>query len=103
MRLILTGILWAGIALAQQPSADTLITYEADRKSVQYVVIDLAEQVGLGYDWEKSYAQTDPECRRWVNDVSIKKQPFDKAMAQILDPVGLRYKVEDGKVVLYRR
>jgi len=82
---------------------DKRINYSSGRKSVQYIVIDLAKQVGLGYNWDKSFAQTDPECRRFVDHVSIQNQPFDKAMAKILDPMGLGYEVEDGQVVLYRR
>jgi hypothetical protein len=88
---------------AVPPSAAKVISYTTDKKSVQYIVIDLAARVGLGYNWQKSFAQTDPECRRFVNNVSIKNQPFEKAMAKILDPVGLRYRVEGSQVVLYRR
>ena len=79
------------------------IKYSTAKKSVQYIVIDLSAQVGLGYNWDKSFAQTDPECRRFVFDLLIKNLPFQKAMAEILDPVGLRYEIEAGKVVLYRR
>lgn len=94
----------AGTELAAAPSgAEKLIDYSTEKKSVQYIVIDLAAQVGLGYNWKKSFAQTDPECRRFVYNVSIEEQPFQKAMAKILGPVGLRYKVESGEVVLYRR
>ncbi len=85
------------------PRPDALINYSSDKKSVQYIVIDLAKQVGLKYNWNKSFAQTDPECRRFVFDVSIRNQPFGKAMAKILDPVNLRYQVEGDEVVLYRR
>jgi hypothetical protein len=70
---------------------------------VQYIVIDLAQQVGLGYNWNKSFAQTDPQCRMFVEGLKIRNQPFDKAMARVLNPVGLRYTVEGGKVVLYPR
>src|ERR1035437_8101171 len=65
------------------PVSDQLIKYSTDKKSVQYIVIDLAAQVGLGYNWEKSFAQTDPECRKFVFDVSIKNEPLPKAMAKI--------------------
>ena len=65
--------------------------------------MDLAKQVGLVYDWDKSHAQTDPECRQWVENVSISSRPFDEAMASILDPVNLRYRIEEGKVVLFRK
>ena len=85
------------------PDAETLINYSTAKKSIQYIVIDLAAQMGLGYNWEKSFAQTDPECREFVFDASITNLPFAKAMAEILDPVGLRFEVEVGRVVLYRR
>jgi hypothetical protein len=80
-----------------------LLDYASAGKTVQYVAIDLAEQVGLGYDFNKSFAQTDPDCRKYVGSVVIQQQTFDAAMTQMLDPLGLRYQVEDGKVVLYRK
>ena len=79
------------------------ISYSTGKKSVQYVVIDLATTVGLGYDWQKSFSQTDPACRKFVEGVSIDNQPFGEAMQRFLEPVGLRCEVEDGRVVLYRR
>ena len=79
------------------------ISYFSSRKSLQYIVLDLAKQVGLGYNFDQSLKQTDPQCRLFLNQVSVENQPFDKAMASILDPKGLRYRVESGKVVLYRR
>jgi hypothetical protein len=89
------------VASAQTP-IDQRISYSIEKKSVQYVVIDLAAKVGLGYDWDKSAAQTDPERRRWVNNLSIENEPFDSAMQRVLQPVGLRYEIEGNKVVLYR-
>ena len=100
MRRMLAVFVTIWCAEAQQ---DIKVTYLATQASVQDIVIDLAKRVGLGYNWGKSFAQTDPECRRFVDHVSIENQPFDKAMARILDPVGLSYRVEDGQVVLYRR
>ena len=70
---------------------------------MQDIVQDLARQAGLGYDRQKSFAQTDPLCRRWVNNVAIEGKPCREALDQILDPVGLRYQIEKGSVVLYRK
>jgi hypothetical protein len=92
---------WA--ARAADVPGDKTINYSVGRKSVQYVVIDIAGQVGLGYNWDKSAAQADPERRMWVNNLRIKNKTFDAAMQQVLKPAGLRYEIEDGKVVLYRR
>ena len=88
---------------AAPPAGGKLINYSAEKKSVQYIVKDLAAQAGLGYNWEKSFLQTEPECQRFLFHVSIKSQPFDRAMAEILRPVRLRYQIEGGEVVLYRR
>ena len=79
------------------------ISYSVGEKSVQYVVIDLAKLVGLRYNWNRSFSQTDPDCRRWVRDLSIKNQSFEDAMHRVLDPFGLRYEIEGGEVVLYRQ
>jgi hypothetical protein len=96
-------LLSTAVAGAQPAAAGKLITYSTQRRSVQYIVIDLAKQVGLGYNWDKSFAQTNPQCRRYADNVSIQDQSFDKAMARILGPLRLRYQVEGDKVVLYRR
>jgi hypothetical protein len=79
------------------------VKFAARQASVQDIVQDLARQVGLGYDWQKSFSQTDPLCRRWVNNVAIEDKSCREALDQILSPVGLRYQVEDGVVVLYRK
>jgi hypothetical protein len=100
-KMLLIGSLALAAAIAQAPTQT--VSYHTDRKSVQYVVIDLAKMVELGYDWDKSARQTDPERRHWVDGLSISSEPFDQAMKRVLDPVHLRYEIEDNKVVLYRQ
>jgi hypothetical protein len=73
-----------------------------DRMSLQYAVIELAQQAGLGYNWDQSYNNTNPVCRRWVTP-NIENVPFDQAMRQLLDPLGLTYNIVDNSVVLRRR
>jgi hypothetical protein len=89
------------VVLSRSP-AGPLLTYSSGTKSVQYIVIDLAKQMGLGYDFDKSLAQTDPQCRDF-RSVRVKRVSFEQAMAKVLNPVRLRYRVEGGKVVLYPR
>ncbi len=79
------------------------VSYRTAQMSVQDIARDLARQAGYIYDWEKSYSQTEPACRKWVYGLTIKKQPFDKAMTRLLKPFGLRYAIESGTVVLYRK
>jgi hypothetical protein len=91
----------ASVVLSRSP-AGPLLTYRSGTKTVQYIVADLAQQAGLGYDFDKSLAQTDPQCRLY-RSVSVKRAPFEQAIAKVLNPVRLRYRVEGGKVVLYPR
>jgi len=79
------------------------VKYAAEQASVQDIVQNLAEQAGLKYDWQKSFAQTDPLCRQWVRNVTIDGQTCQQALDQILKPVGLRYQVENGVLVLSRQ
>jgi tRNA A-37 threonylcarbamoyl transferase component Bud32 len=78
------------------------VNYTSDQASVQDIVQNLAEQAGLRYDWQKSFAQTDPFCRRWVRNVSIEGKTCKEALEQVLKPIGLRYQVEEGVLVLSR-
>jgi hypothetical protein len=73
-----------------------------DRIAVQYAVIEVARQAGFGYDWDKSFANTNPTCRLFIRP-RIKGKPFQKALDKILKPVHLTYRIEGGKVVLLRR
>ncbi len=78
------------------------VSYQTEQASVQDIVQELARQAGLNYDWQKSFAQTDPVCRQWVRNVTIENKTCREALDQILKPVGLRYRVQDGAVVLSR-
>ena len=102
MRRLLITLLPIFCAAAQQPSRDVTVTYRANRISLEQVVIAIAKQAGLRYDWKKSLEQAGPECRQTVRDVNIQALPFAAAMHQALDPAGLDYEVENGEVVLYR-
>ena len=50
---------------------ESKVKYTSEQASVQDIVRALAEQVGLRYDWQKSFDQTDPICRQWVRNVAI--------------------------------
>jgi hypothetical protein len=94
---VLCLLSWCAMAQRNVP-----ITYRPTQASVQDAARTIAAQAGLGYNWQQSFDQTDPQCRLWVRDLRIEAVPFEKAMQQILDPVGLGYKIENGMVVLYR-
>jgi hypothetical protein len=79
------------------------VEYSTAEASVQDIVQNLAEQAGLKYDRQKSLAQTDPICRRWVQNVTIHGKTCQQALEQILKPVGLRCQVENGILVLSRQ
>jgi hypothetical protein len=99
---------WPEIRVAAKPAStdprlETKVSYATEKASVQDIVRSLAEQAGLQYDFQKSLAQTDPVCRRWVEGVAIRDKSCRDALEEILGPVGLRYQVENGTIVLYRK
>jgi len=108
-RFALTALVLVQTTFAQPAAAPTdarlgkKVRYQTRQASVQDVVQNLVEQVGLKYDWDKSRAQTDPLCRRWVRNVAIDGKTCSQALEEILKPVGLRYQVEKGVVVLSRQ
>jgi hypothetical protein len=91
-----------GAVVLERSPAGPLLTYSSGTKTVQYIVLDLAKQVGLGYDFDRSLAQTDPQCRLY-RSLRVKRATFDQAMGEVLNPIRLRYRVEGGKVLLSPR
>ncbi len=85
-----------------EPRLEKKVKYATAQASVQDIAQSLAQQVGLQYDWQRSHNQTDPECRQWVRNVAIEGKTCREALEQVLSPVGLRYQVENGTLVLYR-
>ncbi|UCG55802.1 MAG: hypothetical protein JSU70_13135 [Phycisphaerales bacterium] len=84
------------------PRLMTEVSFFAERASVQTIALNIAEQAGIGYNWQKSYSQTDPECRKFIWDVQIDNQPLHQALEDILAPQDLTYRIEEGEIVLYR-
>ncbi len=107
--LLLTALALEQTTLAQAEAgpADTRlgskVKYTSEQASVQDIVQSLAEQVGLRYDRQKSFAQTDQLCRNWVRNVAIEDKTCAQALEQILKPFGLGYQVEEGVLVLSRQ
>jgi carboxyl-terminal processing protease len=107
--LLLTARALEQTTLAQAPAgpADTRlgskVKYTSEQASVQDIVQSLAEQVGLRYDRQKSFTQTDQLCRNWVRNVAIEDKTCAQALEQILKPFGLGYQVEEGVLVLSRQ
>ena len=107
--LLLTALALEQTTLAQAPAgpADprlgSKVKFTSEQASVQDIVQSLAEQVGLRYDWQKSFAQTDPLCKQWVRNVAIEDKTCAQALEQVLKPFGLRYQVEAGVLVLSRQ
>jgi predicted Ser/Thr protein kinase len=91
---------WFLLRGTAQRRLEKKVTYAAPQASVQDIAQDLAEQVGLGYDRPKSFYLTDPLCRLWVTNVAISGKSCREALDQILKPVGLRYQLEKGTIVL---
>jgi hypothetical protein len=82
---------------------DAKVTYGITQKRVQGVVSALGQQVGLRYNWRKSYRHTNPLCLHVLYNVEIDNEPFRQAIAEVLAPFGLGYRIENNAIVLYRQ
>lgn len=81
------------------PYPETFAGAATDKMALQYAVIELARQEGLGYEFKLSQKNVGEVAKRWITP-EIRDVPFTKAMDRILLPLGLGYEVNDGKVVL---
>lgn len=79
------------------------ISYSVDKASVQDIVIEMARRADLNYDWTKSQSNAGQLCKRWIYNVRVQNQPLDDAIKEILNPVGLTYRLEGNKIVLYKK
>jgi len=86
----------------EAPYSDGLSDSGSDRISVQHAVMQVLKQVGVEYNWSKSFSNTKPECQRYVRP-DIRGLPCRAALDAILAPVNLTWEVEEGQVVLKRR
>lgn len=72
-----------------------------DRLSVQYAVMNICQQVGLHYQWEKSQLAVSPANRAWVKP-DISDIPAREALEQLLHPLGISYQVDRDGLSLVR-
>jgi hypothetical protein len=64
--------------------------------------MELVKQVGLKYDFKQSQRNAGDLSRKWVTP-RIENVACEKALRQLLDPLGLSYEAVDDKVVLKRK
>ncbi len=72
-----------------------------DKLSVQYAVMDICQQIGMGYEWDKSQKNTTPVFRSWVRP-NIVDLPAKQALTKILSPLGLTYAIDGNSISLQR-
>ncbi|RJP24430.1 MAG: DUF4034 domain-containing protein [Candidatus Abyssobacteria bacterium SURF_5] len=75
---------------------------ERTKLSVQNAVYAICRQVGVTYNREKSYTNTDPLCRMWVTPW-IKDKPWREAIEEVLAPYDLTYIQENRQIVLMKK
>jgi hypothetical protein len=64
-------------------------------------VYDVTEQAGLAFDWKASYTNANPFIGQTIRP-EIKKQPLEKALDLILKTVSLTYKLDSGKITVFK-
>jgi hypothetical protein len=70
-----------------------------DRIAVIHAVGAICRQAGMPLDFEKSYDNIHSSCDQMISP-NIVKKPWKEAMESMLDPLGLSYTSENGKVAL---
>jgi tetratricopeptide (TPR) repeat protein len=75
---------------------------DKNKISVGNAVWAVANQVGMRYEWKKSYNNTNLSCKRWANP-DFENKPWGEAMEEILTPVNLTYVMENGEIVLIKK
>jgi len=81
----------------QEPS----VTFHSAKISVQTATQRICEQAGCHYDWPRSYANTQPDCRRYIK-VDLKDMPLREALDIVVVKNGLVYRLEGKNVWLER-
>jgi hypothetical protein len=74
----------------------------SDRLSVQYAVMAICEAAGVPYQWEKSAELADQQQRQYTEPVHIKDVTAKDALADILEPVGLSYSLDEAGLYLHK-
>jgi hypothetical protein len=73
-----------------------------NRLSVQYAVMAICEAAGVPYQWDKSAELADPQQRQYTEPVHIKDVSAKDALADILEPAGLSYGLDEGGLYLHK-
>ncbi len=73
-----------------------------NRLSIQYAVIAICEDAGIPYQGEKSARLANPECRSYTEPLHIENVTLEKALLDVLSPVGLRYDFDENGLYLYQ-
>lgn len=76
------------------------VTAAAAKASIQTLVQQMAEQIGLRYDWNGSADQTDGRCRLFVYDFSVTNMPLQEALEKLLAPHHLTYVIRNHTITL---
>jgi len=70
--------------------------------TVQFAVKAICEDAGVPYQFEKSGELADPQRRNFTDPVHIKDVTLEKALLDVLSPVGLRFDLDENGLFLYK-
>jgi len=86
----------------------TVVSVDIDKSpdggslTVQYAVIAICEKARIPYQWEKSQKLASPECRQFIAPIHIKDISAEKAITDIITPIGLKFGVDDSGLYIYK-
>jgi beta-lactamase regulating signal transducer with metallopeptidase domain len=88
--------------LVKQVTVDIDKSPENTRLSVQYAVMAICKAAGIPYQWDKTAKLADPMRRRYIDPLQVKDVLVEKALLDVLNPVGLRFDLDkDGLYLRY--
>lgn len=87
--------------LEQPVTVNVATSPDGDRLTIQYAAIAIAEAAGVPYQWDKSAKLADPQMRNYIEPVHVDGNIASQALADLLGPVGLTYKIEPDGIYLY--
>ncbi|MEN6625295.1 MAG: M56 family metallopeptidase [Candidatus Sumerlaeia bacterium] len=88
--------------LRSTASVDIEKSPDNDQPTVQYAAMAICQQAGIPYQWDKSAKMADPERRQFIEPLKIKDVTVEKALIDLLNPVGLRFNLDDNGLYIYK-
>jgi len=93
------------VPLQRDASVRTTVAFDRGpegKKTVQDAVMEICKVNFIPYQGDKSAQLADPELRRFIEPIRMNDVTVEQALLAVLNPVGLRFDVDNRGLFLYR-